>query len=370
MPLAPFRLERFFGRYEFVVEHLLSASDSETVTIDDLLALEPGARQALGRLRLGYTESTGSPELREAIAGVYQGLSPDEVLVAAGAEEAIFAFVHGVLRAGDHVVVQWPCYQSVVELPASVGCAVTRWEARADRGWEPRLDELEAQIGPGTRAVFVNTPANPTGFHFSPERFADLVALCRRHGLLLFCDEVYRELEYDEARRLPAACDLYEHAVSLGVMSKTYGLAGLRIGWVATRRADVRAAMIQVKDYTTICSSAPSELLATIALRHREVLAARNRELAVRHLGLLDLFFDRQRDRLSWVRPQAGPICFPRLEREVDVDALCGALAERDGVLIAPGSLFDLPRHFRLGFGRATLPEALAAFERALDRHL
>ncbi|MFN8061405.1 MAG: aminotransferase class I/II-fold pyridoxal phosphate-dependent enzyme [Vicinamibacterales bacterium] len=366
MKPSSFRLERFFGRYEFAVPHLLAASDSESVTVADLLAGAPDGEDRLRSLWLGYTESTGAPDLRAAIAGIYERRSSDEVLVCAGAEEAIFAFVHGVLSPGDHVIVQWPCYQSVMELPASIGCDVTRWVMDASRGWTPDVDALAAAIRPTTKALFINTPHNPTGYHFPRAAFDRVLALARHHGLLVFSDEVYRELEHDPATRLPAACDVYEHAVSLGVMSKSYGLAGLRIGWVATSRADVREAMVAMKDYLTICSSAPSELLATIALGQRERLVARNRAIAVENVAALDAFFGRHPELFAWARPHAGPIAFPRLLGGRDADAFCADLIARAGVMLAPGSLFDHPGHFRIGFGRRRMVEALRALEAAL----
>ena len=155
-----------------------------------------------------------------------------------------------------------------------------------------------------------------------------LNALAQEHGILLFSDEVYRELEYDPADRLPSACDINPEAVSLGVMSKAYGLAGLRIGWIATHNAPVLARMAALKDYTTICSSAPSEYLSELALRHREQIAGRNLQIIQDNLSLLDAFFASHADRFEWVRPKAGPIAFPRLSGE-DVEQFCHQLVTR-----------------------------------------
>jgi aspartate/methionine/tyrosine aminotransferase len=182
---------------------------------------------------------------------------------------------------------------------------------------------------------------------------------------VLFCDEVYRELEHDAAARLPAACDVYERAVSLGSISKTYGLPGLRIGWLACRDPAIREAVVTLKDYTTICASAPSELLVALALRNREILVARNLEIVGRNLPLLDAFFARHAGVFEWVRPTAGPIGFPVVRGIADVDALCETLANA-GVLLLPGSVYDEPRHVRVGFGRADLPEALELLEELL----
>lgn len=363
MKLPRFKLERYFARYEFDAEHLLCCSDCESLTIEELLALEPSASERFQQHWLGYTESQGSPSLRQAISRIYRTISPDDVLVHSGAEEAIFLFMHAVLRAGDHVIVHWPCYQSLASVAASIGCQVTRWSSRETRGWALDLDELKDLIRPNTKAIVINLPHNPTGYLMPHEAFVSVVEIARSRGITLFSDEVYRESEYAAEDRLPAACDLEEGAVSLGVMSKTYGLAGLRIGWIATRNKAVYQRMAALKDYTTICNSAPSEFLAELALRHRQELIDRNLDIITGNLALLDDFFERYADTFSWERPKAGPIAFPRV-LDGDSEDFCERAVREAGVLLLPGVVFDdRGDHFRIGFGRRNTSEALARLE-------
>jgi len=363
MQLPSFKLERFFAQYEFSSKYLLCSSDSESLTIQDLLALEPEAHHLFLRQRLGYTESPGAPELRQEICRLYKTMQPEQVLVHAGAEEAVFLFMHAVLELGDHVIVHSPCYQSLLEVARSRGCEVTRWQARERNGWALDLDDLRRALRANTRVIVINTPHNPTGYLMSPEDFREVNQIAQAKGIILFCDEVYRESEYRASDRLPAACDINDSAVSLGVMSKTYGLAGLRIGWIATRHAAIYEKMARLKDYTTICNSAPSEFLAALALRHREKIVLRNLDIVLRNLDLLDRFFARFKNRFAWQRPAAGPIAFPRLLGE-NVESFCERLVRQTGVLLAPGTLFeDYDNHFRLGFGRKNLPEAVARLE-------
>jgi aspartate/methionine/tyrosine aminotransferase len=364
MQVSPFKLERYFARYEFNARYLLCSSDCESLFIGDLLALEPGSEEVMRRHWLGYTESPGSPSLRKEIARIYSSIAPDEVLVFSGAEEAIFLFMLAQLKAGDHLIVHWPCYQSLFEIAKGIGADVSLWEARVERDWSLDLDELRQLVRPDTRAVIVNTPHNPTGYLMSRPDFDELNRFTQERGLLLFCDEVYRELEYDPADRLPAASDVNPNAVSLGVMSKSYGLAGLRIGWIATHRVELLQRIAALKDYTTICNSAPSELLSEIALRHRDQLTARNLQLIKNNLLLLDAFFERHANRFQWIRPTAGPIAFPRL-LDGDIDSFCDELVQESGVLLLPGTLYDHPgNHFRVGFARRNMPEALVQFEK------
>ena len=369
MQLPQFKLERYFARYEFDVEHLLCCSDCESMTIDDLLALESGdaahppAPERFREHWLGYTQSQGSPSLRREISRLYRTISPEQVLVHRGAEEAVFLFMHAVLEADDHVVVHWPCYQSLASVAASIGCRVTRWRAVEKHGWALDLEALRDLLLPNTKVIVINLPHNPTGYLMPEGAFAELVDIARVRGITLFSDEVYRESEYAVQDRLPAACDLDESAVSLGVMSKTYGLAGLRIGWIATHNRTVYERMASLKDYTTICNSAPSEFLAELALRHRQKLIERNVGMMLRNLSLLDYFFARHRSTFSWHRPKAGPIAFPRL-LDGDSEAFCRRLVREAGVLLLPGTVFDdRGDHFRIGFGRRDTPAALARLE-------
>ncbi len=369
MRWSPFKLERYFARWEFAVDHVLCASDCESMAVAELLALEPGAVDRLQALGLGYTESAGAPELREAIAQVYATIAPEDVLVHSGAEEAIFVFMHAALGAGDHIVVHWPCYQSLAEIARGLGCEVTLWKADASRGWALDPDDLPHLLRPNTRVVIVNSPHNPTGYQMPEAHFRAIAAVAEQHGCLLFSDEVYRESEYASADRLPAACDLNASAVSLGVMSKTYGLPGLRIGWVATHNAALLQRMAELKDYTTICNAAPSEFLAAVALRHRRTLVDRTVALLRQNLDVLDVFMREHASTFAWQPPIAGPIAFPGLTghaASVGAEAFCEWLVHETGVLLLPGTVYDVPNHVRIGFGRRDLPEALAKAARAL----
>jgi aspartate/methionine/tyrosine aminotransferase len=367
MKIAPFKLERYFARHEFSAPYLLCSSDCESMKLRELLALEPGAREAFDSLWLGYTESSGDPQLRQAIAGLYERISADRVLVHAGAEEAIFNFMNVALAPGDHVVVHAPYNQSLGAVAQSIGADVSEWRGDPKRAWELDLDRLESLLTARTRVVVVNFPHNPTGFLPAPELIRELSALSDRHGFVIFSDEVYRGLELDRTDRLPTLADVNERAVSLGVMSKTYGLAGLRIGWLATRDAGLLRGLAAFKDYTTICNSAPSEFLATLALRHAEAIVERNLRIIRGNLDRLDRFFGDHRDLFEWHRPRAGSVAFPTLLRG-RAAGFCADLVEKAGVLLLPGTLYgDGFNAVRVGFGRRNLPQALEELEAYLQ---
>jgi aspartate/methionine/tyrosine aminotransferase len=364
MRLPPFQLERFFARYEFQAPYLLCSSDCESLSVRDLLRLEPNAQEALQSLWLGYTESQGHPELRAEIARLYQQINASHVLVHTGAEEAIFTFMNAALEPGDHVIVQTPCYQSLAEIARSIGCEVTPWQTREQDGWALDVEFLRRQMRTNTRAIVINCPHNPTGYLMDRATQQAIIEIARSRGCLLFSDEVYRGLEYDEQDRLPAACDLYERAVSLGVMSKVYGLAGLRIGWIAIQDRDIYARMASYKDYLSICNSAPGEFLAGVALRHQGTLLQQNRKMIQDNLALLNEFFARYAHVFAWQPPKAGPIAFPRLLLAQGIEAFCADLVQKKGVLLLPGSTYgDQEQRFRIGFGRKNMPACLEQLE-------
>lgn len=367
MKLSPFKLERYFAKYEFNTEYLLCSSDCEAMSIADLLALEDGAAGTFQNVWLGYTESQGSPSLRKEISNIYETIQSEDVLVHTGAEEAIFLFMHAALKEGDHAIVHVPCYQSLTEVAKSTGADVNLWQAREENNWALDLDELKHLVRPNTKVIVINTPHNPTGYLMSGADFNSVNQFAQENDILLFCDEVYRESEYDPSVRLPAACDLGEHAVSLGVTSKTYGLAGLRIGWIATKNKKIYESMASLKDYTTICNSAPSEFLAEVAMRNRQKLIDRNLDIIKSNLAGMDEFIIKHSSIINWVRPQAGSMGFPKL-LEGDIEDFCDKVVREAGVMLLPGTLYDdTGNHFRVGLGRKNLPQAVERLEEYLS---
>jgi aspartate/methionine/tyrosine aminotransferase len=370
MQIAPFRIEEYFGKYEFSAKYLLSSSDCQSQTIEEVLALEPGSQEKFLKHWCGYTESPGAPWLRETITSLYKEIRADDVLVFAATEEAIFVFYQALFGPGDHLIVETPCYESALTLAKSTGAAVSEWQRKSENGWAHDISALEALIQPNTRAIYINTPHNPTGLLIPPHILHQIMQLASRTGIYVFCDEVYRELEHDPATRLPAGCDLYERAVSLGSMSKTYGLPGLRLGWMACRDVALLKKCLEFKYYTTICSSAPSEFLADVALRHRSKIADRNRQLVLNNLALLTAFLARRSSLFSWTPPNASPIGFAKFNANRDVLEFCETVVRDASVLLLPGSVYDQAHHIRFGYGRRNMPESLAHLESYLQSHL
>jgi aspartate/methionine/tyrosine aminotransferase len=378
--LPDFRLEVFFSRWEFDVRFNLSASAAQCWRLDELLALASDEdRERFARLPLNYIPPPGTPELREQIAATYEAIAPDQVLSFCGAEEGLFCAMHALLQAGDHAVVTTPNFQSTEELPLQICGQVSAWPLRAENNWEPDLDELRAALRPNTRLLAVNFPNNPTGKVPARATWQALIALAREKGLWLLSDEVFRGLEAGEP--LPQAADLYERALSLNVTSKAYGLAGLRLGWIACQDREVIHKLERVKHYLTICTPAPSDALACIALKARERLLGRNRSIVQSNRTLLLQFFARHADRFAWSPGEGGCIGFPRYLGGEGAETWCQTMVEKHGLLLLPGSLFRSRlgesdsdsdshnvqgNHFRIGFGQSDFPQALRELENVL----
>ncbi len=362
-----FALEVHFARWEFRAKYHMTASDAESLTLAELLAHAGDEdRAAFERAWLGYSETFGAPDLRAAIAATYDTAEAEDILCFAGAEEGIYAAMRVLLGPDDHAVVVTPNYQAAETLPLST-CAATGVPLEEDDGWSLDIDRVAAALRPETKLVSVNFPNNPTGRILERDRFEALIALCRARGIWLFSDEVFRLLDRDEARRLPQAADRYERALSLGVLSKAYGLPGLRLGWIACKDRALLGRLERYKHYLSICNPVPSERLAVIALKARAPILKRNRDLANANVAKLGGFFAEFPELFDWATPDGGCIGYPRYRGADGVEAFCTRLVEEAGVLLAPASIWrsDLSEtpadRFRIGYGRANIEDGLEA---------
>lgn len=373
--MRPFGLETYFTQWEFKARHHMTASDAEALSLPELLAMASDAdREAFESLKLGYTETFGAPDLREAIAALYDGLDAANVLVVTGAQEGIYAAMRALLGRGDHAIVSVPNYQSAETVPLDI-CAVSGVPLMEHDGWQIDTEALARAIRPNTRLLSINAPNNPTGATLRPETYRTVIDLCRKHGLWLFSDEVFRGLELDETRRMAPAATAYEKAISLNVTSKAYGLPGLRVGWLASRDREALERINRYRNYLSICCAGPSERLAVMAIKAGERILQRNRAIVSASLNLLDAFFGRHANLFDWARPDGSCVAFPRYLGRDGADAFCrGALLE-EGVLLVPPSLYASEllqgpaNRFRIGFGRRAVPDGLAALERYVIRH-
>lgn len=370
MKIAPFATEHFYAQYEFNTPYQLCNSDCETVSVEELLDMAGIPLSELGQLKMGYTETQGDPLLREAIAALYSTVSSDSVVVLGTPIEGIYLTARTLLDPGDEVIVLTPAYDALINMfEHIVGLAnVKKWAftANGDR-WQLHLDHLRGLITPKTRLLVVNFPHNPTGHLPSQAQLDELLALVEEHNLRLFADEMFFGLIHSGTPATESIADQSQRAVVLSGLSKTYGLPGLRTGWLIIQDEVLRNAFINWKFYTSICPPAPSEFLAKAALKVHEQLRSRSNTTVAHNLELVSAFFDRWPDLFVWRRPLAG--CTALVQVNVpSVTALSKRLAEEAGILIHPGTtLGSDDQHMRIGLGRAAFGVALEKFEAFLN---
>lgn len=370
--LPDFRLETHFSKWEFKARYHLTASDAESMSMRELLAMAtPEEREEFEGLWLGYTETFGAPDLREAIASTFQQRCATDVLCFAGASEGIFAANAVLLDKSSHAIVVTPNYQSHETLPAAI-CEATGVPLDPDDNWSLDIERVADAIRSSTKLVTINFPHNPTGAILAVDRYYALIELCRKHGIYILHDEIFNGLGPTGTKHLPFIADVYERGLSLNVMSKSYGLPGLRIGWISCADRDVLSRMERMKHYLSICSSGPSERLAKIALNHREKLLARNCGIVDDNLPKWDAFFARYPALFDWRHPDGSCTAFPKYKGSEGVEKFTRSLVEESGVLLLPSTIYRSELgatpsdRFRLGCGRRGLDEGLAA----LDAHL
>lgn len=364
MRLNDFKLEVFFGKHEFSAPYLLTQSDCQSMSVKELLELSGEPESGLLDNWLGYTEVPGGQALRNEIAQLYDSIDPDQVLAHSGAQEAIFNFMNAMLDRSDHVITMFPTYQSLFEVADAIGCEIDRWYLTQDQHqWTIDIDQLKKLIKPNTKLICINTPNNPTGYTLTNQQMVEIAEIANQAGIYIFSDEVYKGLELDGIER-KWFVDLYDRAVSLGVMSKAYGLAGLRIGWIATKDKEILEAMTKFKHYTTICNSSTSEYLATIALKNGKKILDRNLSIIRKNLDLSDIFFEKYRDLFQYNKPMCGPIAFHCMKSDLSINEFCNEMVEEAGILLLPSEIYSYRgNYFRMGYGRTDFENNLKRFE-------
>jgi len=335
-------IEDWFDTHQFRVKYDIGES---AVRFHDMGSLHI----PLDKVELRYGHHTGEPGLREEIATDYPGLSPAQVLVTSGAGEAIFCIFAALLKPGDHVIVEHPNYPQLYTVPRGLGCEVDLFTLDFDAAFKPDFDRLEAMIRPDTKMICFTHPNNPAGSMITPAELQRLVALAEKHDCLLLFDETYAALDFDKT--LPSAATLSPNAVIVSSMSKSYGLPGIRIGWLATQNQALLDAVLVMREQVTITNNALGEYIARDVLGRRgefleqaRAQISRNREIVTDWIV--------GRDFIEWVYPAVGVVAFPRFTIELDYDEVYRQLAEEQETFVVPGRVFEYDnRHFRLGFG-------------------
>eukprot|EP00798_Chlamydomonas_sp_ICE-L_P016671 gene16671-22927_t len=413
-PLPPFKLERYFAKYEFTAPYLMCCSDCQPLKMKELLSMADQETASMWEdLSLGYTETPGLLALREEAAKqLFSSVNKDQIVVLAP-EEGVYLTMRALLKPGDVIVCMYPGYQSLYEIGRSIGCQVVFWEPELQHGGKIifSVDKLQGIVRNITKRptlliintphnyvkklgkdvvrnlpkrpamLIVNTPHNPTGFQFSKEAWQGVVGIARSIGCYLFSDEMYRLLELSSTHRLPAAADVYPRGISLMGMSKSFSLPGLRIGMIACKDAGLIHRIQELKDWTTICPPAPSELLALIALRSHKRIVDANLAIIRKNVLHTQRFMQHFSHAFEWEEPIASSVAFPSGRSSLlfvshilgePIDAFCERVVQGCGVLLLPSTVYDHPAsaergYFRIGLGRSNFPECLKVLWKFLE---
>ena len=374
MKIEPFALERWMTAHETRVRYDIAESGICPLSMSELLAFEPESQRAesldrLLRLGLGYSEACGTLQLRSILASTYAACEPDNILVTTGAIEANFLLFHVLLEAGDHVVAPYPAYQQLYSVPRAMGCDVSLWKIGPENDFRYELADLEKLVTRKTRLIVINSPHNPTGALLSAEDARGVYDLAASLGATVLSDEAYRWLTIPGGEPLaPPLFDLGPAAVSVGTLSKTFGLPGLRIGWIAAASETV-ARCWELRDYISLCPGKLNDALAVLALRHRERILARNAIIIQTNRAVAQTWVEKHADLLSWNPPRGGLLALLRYDLDVPSVELADKLADEYSVMLAPGAVFGYEHCLRIGIGQdptlfATgLERASACFE-------
>lgn len=364
MKIEPFLLERWMTRHETHVKYDIAESGILPLSTQDLLNFEPADRRAatlaeLLELPLGYSEARGTEALREALAATYTGVSADQILVTTGAIEANYLLFNELLEPGDHVIAPYPAYQQLYTVPKAIGCDVSLWPVGPETNYQYDLNRLEQLITPKTKLIIVNTPHNPTGAMLSPEDAARVYTMADRVGAWVLGDEAYRWLAVPGGA--PFAKPMVEHGargISVGTLSKPYGLPGLRIGWLVAPPEIVQRCW-GLRDYITLSPGKLNDALARLGLRHHDRIVARNTQIIQANLAKATAWIEARRDYLSWTPPRGGLLALLKYDLPIASLELADRLALEYSVMLAPGSAFGYEHHLRVGIGQR--PDIFAA---------
>lgn len=350
MNIPSFLVERWIGKYEWTIPYDLAETGVFPLKVEELYAMDSTLPERIAACQLDYGVNIGRTELRAAIAEMYPGKSADDILITHGAIEANWLLMHALVNPGDRVVCTWPVYQQLWQIAAYLGADIRKWDFRHDLDFINIRKLLEKP----TKLLIINSPNNPTGVAFTAEQLQTLVELGEKSGAWIICDEVYRGIAYDDNVVPPPLTALQgTRTITSMSLSKVFGLPGLRTGWIVAP-PEAREACLRFRDYVSISPPKISDLLAEVAIRNRDNVLERNRQILLRNHRLLTEWAATHRAFIRLETPQAGTTAFPKYLATVDSETFGRRLVEEKGVLIVPGFCFETENHFRIGYGCAT----------------
>ena len=374
MKIQDFQVERWLDTYETRAQYELAETDAKPFTLEELNQLNPGEDllQKLLKMKIGYNPTMGSDSLRNKIANLYGAdTTSKNILVTTGAIEADFLLSTVLVNRGDKVIALWPAYQALYSTAEACGAQLEFWKLSAENYFQPDLETLSSMIDHQTKLLVLNIPNNPTGAVINEQQLRTILQWAEEYDFYVLCDEVYHELIYQFGIVPPYARSLSKRAISVGSMSKAYGLSGLRLGWIAGPESIIQQCW-SYKDYTSISNSPISDYLAQFSLDNFNQISKRNHSIIIRNRETLKKWFEEHGNYFNYYLPEAGVLCFPGLKNiPISSKELALELFNKKSLLVVPGECFSIPNHLRIGFGGDTnkLQKSLSIFSAYLKEN-
>lgn len=369
MRLDDFRLERFFAKHEFTAKYLLSASDCESITLDEILSsISKEELEEWKKLRIGYTESQGSEELRYEISKFYNSFSIENIIVASPGE-LNFALMNVLLNEKDHVICMRPAYQSLYEVSKSIDCELSFWNFN-ENSWTFEIQALKKLVKTNTKLIILNLPHNPTGSYITFTQLKEIIALAKEVDAYIFSDEMYHKLVIDDRyKELPPISTIYRKGISLCGMSKSFGMAGLRIGWLASQDVNVINKVLFFKDYLSICNGILSEKIAFLVLKDYKRFLNENLKIINSNIYVFEELCKKYNDIITFKKPISGSVALAQLNIGLSASEFSKKLIEETSIMALPSSQFDMKdEYIRIGFGRKNFSKYIHILDGFLKR--
>lgn len=365
MKINPFAVEEWMNEWEVGAKYNIAETCVDSISMNDLFRLTgENKEEFLTRLcerRLSYGDIEGLPEFRQGVCKLYKSLSIENIVPTHGAAGANHHVFYSLISPGDHVVSLMPTYQQLYSIPESLGAEVDLLHLRKENDYLPDLDELRSLVTPETKMICINNPNNPTGALMPENTLMEIIEIARSVDAWVLCDEVYRHLSQSDMW-CPSIADLYEKGISVSSMSKVFSLAGLRLGWIATRDMDAIKSFLSHRDYNLISCGMIDEMIAAVALKHSDILLKRGRDIVRENLKILDDWVNSEA-HVSYVKPKAGTTALVYYDLDIPSYEFCEEMYKKTGAFVTPGDCFEQEKSMRIGYayGKQDLIDGLKA---------
>ena len=365
MKIKPFAVEEWMNAWEVGAKYNIAETCVDSISMNELFELTGEDKtEFLNRLcarRLSYGDIEGLPEFRKGVCGLYKTLNIENIVPTHGASGANHHVFYSLISPGDRVVSIMPTYQQLYSIPESYGADVQILHLSKENNYLPDLEKLRRLVTPKTKMICINNPNNPTGALMSEQMLREIVEIARSADAWILCDEVYRHLSQEDGW-CPSIVDLYEKGISVSSMSKVFSLAGLLLGWIATHDMSVVKSCLSHRDYNLVSCGVFDEMLAAVALKHRDKLLERSRKIVRENLQILDDWVGSE-PHVSYVKPKAGTTALVYYDLDISSYEFCEEMYKKTGAFVTPGDCFEVPHSMRIGYayGKQDLIDGLKA---------